>query len=610
MNLLIGTAGVWVGAIAGACGVLCALGGLLGERERAVRAARVLTYLMGAGVMVAAVSLVYALVTHDPSSAYVAAHSSRQSELAYRIAAAWAGREGSALVWCVLSALVCVLSVRASCVSASPRYAGVVIVMLAGMTSALCAIILGADNPFTAQTHVFAGDGHGLDPRLMHWAMVVHPPLVFCGYAASVGACAHALAGSVCGLSLGNSPEIRRWATLAWVCLLAGIVLGARWAYTQLGWGGYWNWDPVENASLVPLLLNTALVHTLSVRRGNAGVSGWCVALATLGAATSLLGGWTTRSGMVSSVHAFAKSDSAAALLAMGAVVLATGGWVWARHVREDQQTSAAPTRSMQERLVLGANVLLLVAACATTLGTLAPLLSTRAIGQSVGVSPVYYQRFVIVPLVLCVVLMVIGTFVRRAGDSASGAIAPARCRVRRAGMMLVHAGALMLAIGVGVSSLFGHEAFLTVACGERAGVGGIGITPERVRNFRTDDASGVEALVRVRDQRGRESVLTAQRTFASVDPTISTAEAAVWWGLVSDVSVSLVGWEAGGERLSLHVRVSPLVSFIWIGGCASVLGIGTSALSRLVRSDPSRVSRRAEGELGAAQPQSQGLAA
>ena len=267
--------------------------------------ARPLAYAMFFCVALAFGCLVSAFVNHDFSVAYVVSNSNTALPLQYRVAGVWGGHEGSLLLWVLMLALWTVAVALFSRHLPVPVTARILAVMGLVAVGFLLFMLL-TSNPFD-RLFPAALEGRDLNPLLQDPGMVIHPPMLYMGYVGFSVAFAFAIAALIGGnLDVQWARWTRPWTTVAWVFLTIGIALGSSWAYYELGWGGWWFWDPVENASLMPWLLGTALIHSLAVTEKRNSFKSWTVLLAILAFSFSLLGTFLVRSGVLSSVHAFA----------------------------------------------------------------------------------------------------------------------------------------------------------------------------------------------------------------------------------------------------------------------------------------------------------------
>jgi cytochrome c-type biogenesis protein CcmF len=356
--------------------------------------------------------LVYAFITNDFSVQYVALNSNTALPVQYRIAGAWGGHEGSLLLWCLM------LGVWMSAVSLfsahlpeemTARVLGVMGIVSAGFL----AFMLFTSNPFD-RLFPAPADGRDLNPLLQDPGMVIHPPMLYMGYVGFSVAFAFAVAALLSGrLDAAWARWSRPWTTVAWAFLTVGIALGSAWAYYELGWGGWWFWDPVENASFMPWLVGTALIHSLAVTEKRGAFRSWTVLLAIVAFGLSLLGTFLVRSGVLTSVHAFAV-DPKRGIFILALFVLMIGGalvlYAW-RTARIGLGGDFAPVS--RESLLLANNVVFAAAAGSVFLGTLYPLAIDAFGAGKISVGPQYFET-VFVPLMApALFLMGVGPLAR-----------------------------------------------------------------------------------------------------------------------------------------------------------------------------------------------------
>lgn len=385
------------------------LAGFLGARRRLpelVASARNGVIAFAALVTLAVVAILYALVTRDFTLALVANHTSRDLPIIpYTVTALWSGQSGSLLFWSwILSlyGLVVVLKKWHTDQDLMP-YVVSVLMFIQTFFATLLAFV---SSPFEKMA-VAPLDGAGLNPLLQHPAMAIHPPMLYLGYVGFTIPFCFAVAALLSG-RVNNSwiRSTRRWTLVPWLFLGMGLLLGGRWAYDVLGWGGYWGWDPVENAALMPWLVGTAFLHSVMVQERKGMLKVWNIGLIIIAFALVLFGTFLTRSGVIQSVHAFAQSDigplflSFTALVALGAVALL--------FVRLDRLQSDTEFDSLLSRevLFLVNNVLFLGAAIAILIGVVWPILSEVLTGQTLTVGAPYYNLVVGVILGGVVLLM------------------------------------------------------------------------------------------------------------------------------------------------------------------------------------------------------------
>ncbi|HEY2116282.1 MAG TPA: heme lyase CcmF/NrfE family subunit, partial [Candidatus Angelobacter sp.] len=356
-----------------------------------------------AAVLVAAGALVYAALTDDFSVAYILHHSNRALPGPYKFAVLWSGQEGSVLFWALLlSAYGFVLRLRHK---VDQRLVAMASMVLAGIQVFFLTLANFAANPFGMMDRL-AADGSGLNPLLQYPEMVIHPPMLYLGYVGVSVPFAFALAALIMRYPGEKWIHItRRWTMVAWLFLTFGISLGAHWAYAVLGWGGYWAWDPVENASLLPWISTTAFLHSVMMQEKRGMMKVWNIWLIFITFMLSILGTMLTRSGMVSSVHAFAQSSIGtwfAVFLGVIAVVCFVFYVLNRDHLRSENQLESLVSR---ESSFLFNNLVLLGACFAVLCGTLFPMLSEAVRGVKMNLGAPFYNK-VMVPIGLFLIFL------------------------------------------------------------------------------------------------------------------------------------------------------------------------------------------------------------
>ncbi len=374
--------------------------------------ARPATGVLFALIVASTACLVYGFVTHDFSVLYVASHSNTALPLGYRVAGLWGGHEGSLLLWMLMLVVWMQAVARFSKTLPLPVLARILSVMGLICVGFLL-FTLVTSNPFDRLWPAPA-DGRDLNPLLQDIGMVIHPPMLYMGYVGFSVAFAFAVAALIGGnLDAQWARWTRPWTTAAWFFLTIGIALGSWWAYYELGWGGWWFWDPVENASFMPWLVGTALIHSLAVTEKRGSFKNWTVLMAILAFSLSLVGTFLVRSGVLSSVHAFA-TDPSRGLFILAFLVVVIGASLSLYAWRAPSVGLGARFALVsRESMLLGNNVMLVVACAAVLLGTLYPLLLDALNMGKISVGPPYFDT-VYVPLMVPVVfLMGIGPLSR-----------------------------------------------------------------------------------------------------------------------------------------------------------------------------------------------------
>jgi cytochrome c-type biogenesis protein CcmF len=355
-------------------------------------------------VFLAALVLVVAAFQNDFSIAYIFHHSNRDLPAPYKFATLWSGQEGSLLFWALLlSAYGLVLRLR---YKTDVRLFAHASVIIAAVQVFFLLLLNFAANPFGVMQGTLPADGTGLNPLLQYPEMVIHPPMLYLGYVGFTVPFAFALAALIMRYPGEKWIQItRRWTMVTWGFLTCGVFLGAHWAYSVLGWGGYWGWDPVENASLMPWLTGTAFLHSVMMQEKRGMLKTWNMWLIFSTFMLSIFGTFLTRSGVVSSVHAFAQSSIGDWFVAFLAIIFATCLFFYVKnrsHLRTEHKLESLISR---ESSFLFNNLLLLVACFTVLWGTLFPVLSEWVQGTKVTVGPPFFNR-VNIPVALLLLLL------------------------------------------------------------------------------------------------------------------------------------------------------------------------------------------------------------
>jgi cytochrome c-type biogenesis protein CcmF len=606
-------------------------------------------------VFLAWLALVVSFVNDDFSVVNVATNSNSQLPLAYKFAASWGSHEGSMLLWILMLSgwtLAVSLFSRHLPEEISARVLGVLGLVAAGFI----AFTLATSDPFD-RLFPAARDGRDLNPLLQDPGMVLHPPLLYMGYVGMSVAFAFAIAALASGrLDAAWARWSRPWTTVAWCFLTVGIGLGSWWAYYELGWGGWWFWDPVENASFMPWLVATALIHSLAVTEKRGAFKAWTVLLAIAAFSLSLLGTFLVRSGVLTSVHAFA-TDPKRGVFILGFLVLVIGGSLalYAWRAPKVGLGSRFETVS-RESLLLANNVLLTVAAASVLLGTLYPLvLDALSLGK-ISVGPPYFEAVfapIMAPLVFLMAVgplarwkaapvpdlwtklkwalaisLVLGAGLPFVGGQwspltafglwlavwvAAGAVVQALHQVRHTqgawwarlaeqprawwGQQLAHLGVAVFVVGITLVKSYEVEKDVQMAVGDRVSIRDHtfrfdGVAERRGANFAA--ARGTFTLFR--GDREVEKLYPEKRIY-NVQQMPMT-EAAIDTGLFGDLYVSL-GEPVGAERSmngpwTVRVYSKPFITWIW-GGCVLMALGGFLAISdRRYRTQAARDTNRA----------------
>jgi cytochrome c-type biogenesis protein CcmF len=403
-SLTLGRACLYLGVAIAGVGIVASVAGAVRGREDWVAVGRRSVFTLAGVMTVAFVVLELAFIRSDFRFALVGSHSSTTTPLFYRFTAMWSSQEGSLLLWVWLLSLwssLALAAIRRTLQEITPWATAV----LLGFGLFFLSLDTFLANPFKLADPLPA-QGAGLEPLLQHPSMIIHPPMLYSGYTLFTIPFAFAVGALITGrVDAEWTRATRRFGLVAWLCLGVGILLGARWSWTELGWGGYWAWDPVENAALMPWLTGTALLHSVMVQERRGMLKAWTVSLVLGTGVLAVLGTFLVRSGLLQSIHAFGASTLGAPFLALIAV-LAIGS-VWLVTYRREELRSHGRAYSLLSReTVFLLNNLVLVGLCfAIFWGTFFPLISEALSGRKDAVGPAWFDRYT-TPLAIVLVLL------------------------------------------------------------------------------------------------------------------------------------------------------------------------------------------------------------
>ena len=371
--------------------VISSLGGWR-QRSPWVRSAERAVYAVLGLVSIAMVVMLYALATHDFSVQYVAQVSNRAMPMFYTMAALWGGQAGSLLLWLWLLVLYSALAVRQN-QHRNREFIPYVIPTLMVTAVLFLSLLVFSEDPFhrLPQTPI---DGQGLNPLLQNPLMVIHPPNLYLGFVGYAVPFAFAIGALVSGrLDSQWIRSVRRWTIVAWLFNTIGVILGGQWAYVELGWGGYWAWDPVENASLMPWLTATAFMHSIMIQEKKGMLKVWNMSLVILTYALSIFGTFLTRSGIISSVHAFAESDIGGYFLTYLGVILVVAIALVIKRLPQLQSDHRLESTLSRESSFLFNNLFLVGMMFAVLWGTMFPVLSEAIRGVKISVAAPFFNQ-------------------------------------------------------------------------------------------------------------------------------------------------------------------------------------------------------------------------
>ena len=395
MRAALGVFGLAIGAAAAALGIVLLLRGVLARDERATRLGRSAVYLVFVGALLSVIAMEWALLTHDFTIKYVAENNARSTPLLFTITGLWASLEGSILLWAlILAGYLVYAAVKFRARANDPLVAWALIVGLA-VALFFFVLMLGPAQPFTVFSGVAPLDGRGPNALLQnHPLMAVHPPMLYLGYVGFTLPFAFGMAALITGrFGEGWLADIRRATLVAWLFLTIGIILGAWWSYEVLGWGGYWAWDPVENASLLPWLTGTAFIHSVMVQERRGMLRVWNLSLVIATFCLTILGTFLTRSGVINSVHAFSQSSIGSWFLVFLGICAASGIGLIAWRGDALRSPGRIDSPVSRESAFLLNNLLFAAFAFVVLLGTVFPLLVEAFQNRQLSVGEPYFDR-------------------------------------------------------------------------------------------------------------------------------------------------------------------------------------------------------------------------
>jgi cytochrome c-type biogenesis protein CcmF len=576
-------------------------------------------------VLIAYVCLTWSFVTSDFSVLYVANNSQLDLPTMYKISAVWGGHEGSVLLWVLLLSMwtvaVSIFSKRMP-----ESFVARVIGVLGLLSIGFLLFTLLTSNPFERLSPA-PPDGGDLNPLLQDPGMAIHPPMLYVGYVGFSVAFAFAVAAMISGnLDRAWARWTRPWTTVAWIFLTLGIALGSWWAYYELGWGGWWFWDPVENASFMPWLVGTALIHSLAVAEKRGLFKSWTLLLAIAAFSLSLLGTFLVRSGIIVSVHAFATDPTRGIFILafLGVVVLsALILYAW-RAPGLDSDAGFRPFS--RETFLLLNNVLLVIAAALVFIGTLAPLVFEVLDAGKISVGPPWFNVAFLIPMIPLAFLIGVGMHTAWRHQPASvvgkrlriaavvalvagiaipgvlygrfgvmvsvGTIAAiwivaaslidpirswrraegaARITPAMLGMSVSHLGVGLFVLGVTLVSAYNVETDQSMRPGQSLDVAGHEFELRELRDVRGPNFSAIEGVVEIRRDGDFVGEVRPQKRQYLVQKNWMT-EAGIHVNWNKDLFIAL-GDQLGNDAWSVRIQYKPMIRFIWLGAIVMALG-------------------------------------
>ncbi|EOI3576156.1 heme lyase CcmF/NrfE family subunit [Cronobacter turicensis] len=604
--------------------------GAMRQAPRLMALARPLACVLFACLLGAFLILVHAFVVNDFTVLYVASNSNTELPVWYRVAATWGAHEGSLLLWVLLMGAwtfaVAIFS-RGMPQEAIAR----VLSVMGGINFCFLLFILLTSNPFTRTLPEFPIEGRDLNPLLQDIGLIFHPPLLYMGYVGFSVAFAFAVASLFTGrLDTAWARWSRPWTQAAWVFLTIGIVLGSAWAYYELGWGGWWFWDPVENASLMPWLAGTALMHSLAVTEKRGSFRAWTVLLAITAFSLCLLGTFLVRSGVLVSVHAFA-SDPARGMFILALLVIVIGGSLLLYAVKGGSvRARVGNALWSRESFLLGNNILLITAMLVVLLGTLLPLVHKGLGLGSISVGAPFFNVLFSALMAPFALLLGVGPLVRWRRDEpqklrrrllaalvvtlAASLILPWLLQdsvkamtvaglmmavwvlvltlmelIDRAthryslwrglwklsrsqwGMTLGHVGLAVTVIGIAFSQNYSVERDVRMTAGDSVDIHHYRFVFREVRDAQGPNWRGAVGIIDVLRDGKPEATLRAEKRAYNSNGVVMT-EAAIDGGLTRDLYAAL-GEALDDGSWAVRLYYKPFVRWIWYGGLLMALG-------------------------------------
>ena len=633
MNATVGLVGVALGLIAAVAGVLTLAVGLATGRASLYRHARTFALYVLAGAVLSTVAMERALLTHDFSIAFVAANNSRETPLLYSITGMWSALQGSILLWALILAGYLAAMTHAFRRQASDRL--VAWASLIGLCVAVFffALMAGPANPFAHVIGQVPADGSGPNPLLQDNPLIAfHPVFLYLGFVGFTVPFSFAVATLVTGrFNEGWLSETRRWTLFAWGFLTIGIMLGAWWSYQVLGWGGFWGWDPVENAALLPWLCGTAYLHSVMVQERRGLLRVWNLSLLIAAFSLTILGTFLTRSGVLVSVHSFSNSNVGPLLLGFFGLVVALGVGLIAWRGDQLRAPGTIDAAVSREGAFLVNNLLFAGFALVVLLGTVFPLLVEAVNGQQVTVGRPYFDTMTLpiglallffmavapaLPwrkagegvlrrrlagpawagagvVVVCVLAGVrgftpllafgLGGF---AGSSALRQLALAAISSHRAGGgawralfgranggMIVHIGVLVVAVALAAASSYGQRAQLVLRPGQVGRFDGHVFSYLGARRFSLPNKSGEIATVLVDGAPFHPAISVFPGSEGIGTPAVDSSVREDTYLTLANVDLSPRG------PATIDVVVQPMVMWLWVGGTITAFGAVLAAI-------------------------------
>ncbi|BFU60387.1 MULTISPECIES: heme lyase NrfEFG subunit NrfE [Rodentibacter] len=602
--------------------------GLLKKRPTLINAAWWLSYVFTISTFISIGILAYSFSIDDFTLEYVAAHSNSQLPTFFKIAATWGGHEGSMLFW-LFSLSLWLIAFAFFNRKNDRTFSAQTLSLLGFICFGFAVFILFYSNPF-GRIFPASIEGRDLNPMLQDIGLIFHPPLLYIGYVGFAVNFAMSLAALIYNKSAQQiARSMRRWVLFSWLFLTLGIVLGAWWAYYELGWGGWWFWDPVENASLMPWLLGLALLHSLTITEKQGAFSYWTILFSLLTFAFSILGTFIVRSGALTSVHAFALDNTRGYVLLLIFFLLTVFAFgLFALRAGNSAESAVKFQLISQAGGILLLNILLSVATVSTFLGTFYPMFFQAMNWGSISVGTPYFNN-IFLPILTLMLLMMVASlalhrakfepvvFMRRLFLILPSAILAAlmirqqlhnndalnfhwfayllltlaiwlflatlwqnwrKIRLAQLGMILAHCGVAIATIGAVMSSYFGSEIGVRLAPQQNQLLGQFDFHYRRFSNEIGPNFTSEVAFFDVTENGKPYAKIIPERRYYDVR-TMTMSEVGLNGGFWGDLYI-VMGDALGKGEFTFRLHYKPLIRWLWIGGVLMALGALCSALS------------------------------
>ena len=574
--------------------------------------------------------LVYLLVTKDYSNAYVAKNASNDLSIIYSIAALWAGQEGSLLLWSWI------LSIFALVVTVSKTFKPLIVSTektVLFILSFFVFLIVFIENPFEVLSSA-PKNGRGLNPILQNFYMAIHPLTLYLGYIALSIPFGFAI-GSILSKDKTDSWIIlsKRWTYFSWVFLSIGLLLGSRWAYLELGWGGYWAWDPVENVALMPWLALTAFVHSSMAQESRSLLRKWNICLIFIAFFLSIFGTFITRSGLISSVHSFAQSSIGPYFIVFILLLVGFSIFIYQRNKRFICSNQEIVSLFSKENFFIFNNIFFLVITLTVLLGTIFPILSEAITGEKILVGPSFYNlvnfpnvlllmslmsvapiipwkegrilpilKFIFIPFIISFLLtlaslfffynikvllvfflsfFIISIILKELIEDFKLQLKKQiniteifRLKLRRYCSFLIHFGIILAIIGITLSSTYGTKSDFILSKSEKIDINQYEVQLINTYRKEIESKTILGAHLTLLDGKNLYSLYPEQNLYKyEGNRSINKeTEVAIYSGIMKDYYIILVD-ELDGDRFNFKIYINPWVSLLWIGSLISILG-------------------------------------